>query len=162
MARPEDVVRWVGGIGDELVHAPLTLQRARLGLGELMALSEKIDALIVALNATTGTIERTMPELADGIHILDARFQHVDGVIVELGDVIKTLRDDISGVLGQTTSAIERVLPELAGVVGGMEDRLHHLDGVVSELGETLSAVMGAIPGVRRAVRARRPASEQA
>lgn len=153
-------MRWMGGIGDEIVRAPSTLRRARLGLGELLSLNEKIDALILALNGTTGTLERVLPELNDGIRVLDQRFQHVDGVIVELGDVIKTLRDDITGVLGQTTSAIERVLPELAGVVGGMEDRLHHLDGVVSDLGETLAAVMGAIPGVRRAVRSRRPATD--
>jgi ABC-type transporter Mla subunit MlaD len=162
MAGPEDMVRWAGRLGDEVVRAPSTLRTARLGLGELPKLTDKIDDLIEALNRTTGTIERTLPELSEGIRVLDERFQHVDGVIMELGQVIVTLRDDISGVLGQTTAAIDRVLPELAGVVGGMESRLHHLDRVVSELGETLGAVMSAIPGVRRAVAraARQPAPE--
>jgi ABC-type transporter Mla subunit MlaD len=153
MPGPTDVARWVGHLGEEAVRAPTTIRRARLGLGQIETLGTRINDLIDALDRTTSTLESILPELADGL-------RHVDAEMSDLSKVIIALKDDISSVLLQTTSALDQVLPEVARVMAAMDDRVGHLDRVVSDLGDTLSTVIGAIPGVRRALKTTRTAGD--
>jgi ABC-type transporter Mla subunit MlaD len=143
----------MGHLGEEAARAPTTLRRARVGLGQIDTLVTRIDALIGALDRTTSTLDAFLPEVAEGL-------RHVDSEMADLSKVIVALRDDISSVLLQTTTALGQVLPEVSRVMSLMDDRVQHLDNVVSDLGATLSTLIGAIPGVRRALKTSRPAAD--
>ena len=95
----------------------------------------KVVEEVIAAPWTIALIRRSLDELPDQIDRLESA---VSTLASDLTDFRHTLGD---------------VLPDLSRVVSGMDDRVGRVETVVADLGEVLTSVIGAIPGVRRALR---------
>lgn len=121
----ELLLAWPAKLAEEVLLAPWTIAKVRRSLTEL---PQEIERLSATLQTTTGMLAGSLPA--------------VEAQLAEL-------RGDLTGF----REALEGLLPELSRVVTGMDDRFQHVEAMVGELGDALLNVMGAIPGVRRALR---------
>lgn len=88
-------------------------------------------------------------KVAEEILLAPWTVQKVRRSLTDLPDKL----DELRAALDRTSTMIDRLLPELSELVVGMDDRFRHVEATVSELGDALLNLMGAIPGVRRALR---------
>ncbi|WP_052665050.1 hypothetical protein [Nitriliruptor alkaliphilus] len=163
-------VRWGGALFTELVLLPATIRSLREAVVVLGTLPSEIERLNVALGEATGTLEEHVPalsrvvtdELAQTVDTLGARIHGlidvIDPVLPSVEQLLATVPgqlDRLDRIVGDVGEQLGHVLPKLQDVVvDDLQDRVQHLDEVVTELSATLTTVLGAIPGVRRSVRA--------
>lgn len=101
-------------------------------------------ALAVAgLEQAVGTLDRSLPTLSDSAAAIRVLTERLSGVAIELATE-----------LPRATQTLQEVSPELAKVVGSLDERFDHIDTVVTELARIVEGVVGAIPGMRRVIRA--------
>ena len=94
--------------------------------------------VIEELLAAPWTIELVRRSLGE----LPGRIDRLDSAVSELAADLTAFRETLGDVL-----------PDLSRVVSGMDDRVGRVETVVADLGEVLTNLIGAIPGVRRALR---------
>ena len=134
-------LRWPGKLLEEVLLMPWTLSRVRRSL---TALPGEIETLTRALNVTTDLLDTMLPAVERTLAAVASNAEHLDAAVGGLAGDLTSFRE-----------TLESMLPELSRLVGGMDDRVQHVEAMVSELGDALLNLMGAIPGVRRAIRER-------
>jgi ABC-type transporter Mla subunit MlaD len=144
--------RWNAQLASELGRLPWTigvLRESLTSLSTVILQLETLGRLPDEIDALTGTLNQTIQALDGTLGAVDRAMGSMVPQVARLDEAMGGLGVDLAAF----RDALERTLPELASVVGGMDDRLQRVEDVVSQLGEALLTVMGAIPGVRRALR---------
>lgn len=165
-----DAVRWTGALAREVALLPATIRHLREAVVALAVLPPELERLNGALGEATHTLDAHVPELsrvvigelAGTVDALGARVHGLVDVIDDALPALTTLLDALPGqlatfdrVVGDVGLQLGEVLPKLETVVvEELRERVEHLDVVVSELSGTLTGAIGAIPGVRRSVKA--------
>lgn len=166
----DEGVSWTGAVATELALLPRTIRQAREAMAAIAVLPPEVERLNAALEDASGTLEAHVPELSRVV------VGELSGTVDELGGRVHGLVDVLDRALPTIEQLLERlpgqlesfdrvvsevgaqlgdVLPKLEAVVAEeLRERVEHLDEVVSELSTTLTTALGAIPGVRRSVRA--------
>src|SRR3974390_2197257 len=104
---------------------------------------------VSGLEQAVGTLDRSLPTLSDSASALRTLTERLSGVAIELATE-----------LPKATKTLQEVTPELSLVVGSLDERFDHIDTVVTEMARIVEGVVGAIPGMRRVVRAASPDPE--
>lgn len=105
--------------------------------------ASSIARAVSGLEQAVGTLDTSLPSLSDSASALRTLTERLSGVAIELATE-----------LPKATKTLQDVSPELAMVVGSLDERFTHIDDVVTELARLVEGVIGAIPGMRRVIRA--------
>ena len=103
---------------------------------------------VSGLEQAVGTLDGSLPTLSDSAAALRTLTERLSGVAIELVTE-----------LPKATQSLQEVSPQLSIVVGSLDERFDHIDTVVTELARIVEGVIGAIPGMRRVIRAASTAS---
>lgn len=109
---------------------------------------------------TVELLVRWPGKLAEELLIAPWTISRIRHALTELPDRIDRLDSAVTTLASDLAAfrhTLEELLPELSQLVSGMDDRVGRVEKVVAELGDVLTNLIGAIPGVRRALRDSRP-----
>lgn len=107
------------------------------------AAAAAMTSAVSSLRTVAGVLDTSLPALAGGASTLA-------DLTINLAEAARTLATDLPRV----TTVLDGVSPELSKLVAGLDGRLDHLDTVVTQLGAVVTGAVGAIPGMRRTLRA--------
>ena len=89
---PGQVWQWVMTLTEEVRRAPETMRGAREVVVALARLPDQIDALIVTLDRTVDSIDRSLAEVSETIVVgMNDRIGHVDDMVSDLRNTLTSL-----------------------------------------------------------------------
>jgi ABC-type transporter Mla subunit MlaD len=103
---------------------------------------------VSGLEQAVGALDGSLPTISDSAAALRTLTERLSSVAI-----------DLATELPKATQTLQEISPELSSVVGSLDERFDHIDTVVTELARIVEGVIGAIPGMRRVIRAASTAS---
>ena len=89
---PGQVWQWAMTLTEEVRRAPETMRGAREVLVALARLPDQIDALIVTLDKTVDSVDRSLAEVSETIVVgMNDRIGHVDDMVSDLRNTLTSL-----------------------------------------------------------------------
>ncbi len=102
---PEQVIAWALRVVGEIARAPFTFYRLRKMMESLGRLPEQIEALTIALDRTTDTLQSTLGRMDGRLEAVQGTFGAVDERVEHLDASVTELSATITNVIGAIPGA---------------------------------------------------------
>ena len=135
--------------------AELSERIATLGK-QLERVNNSIDSATSRMDVAADGMRKTVSGIREVVDVVGDSIPDLAKSALSLNDLadrLGKLGTELASELPKTTAVLRGISPELSRVVNTLDTRLDHLDGVVSDLSRTIMSMLGAIPGLRRALR---------